>query len=78
MRWVVLILGVIAVLLGGLWLLQGLGIVTIPPILCVADCEGLEGPSATWAIVGFAVVAAGAFAIYYSRRLAGAGAAQSK
>ena len=26
MRWVVLILGVIAVLLGGLWLLQGLGI----------------------------------------------------
>jgi len=75
MRLATLILGVIAVLLGGLWLVQGLGIVTIPPILCVAECEVLEGPSTMWAIIGFVVVVAGALAIYFSRRPPRAGAA---
>jgi hypothetical protein len=59
---------VIGVLLGGLWLLQGLGIVQIPPILCVAECEPLEGPSAIWAIIGFVVAAAGAFGIFHALR----------
>jgi hypothetical protein len=55
--------GVILVLLGGLWLLQGLGAVTVPPLLCLADCEPLEGPSPTWAVIGFLALAAGVFAL---------------
>lgn len=66
MKAVVVTLGVIGLLLGGLWLLQGLGIATIPPILCVAECEALEGPSPAWAAIGLAVAVAGALAIYYA------------
>lgn len=68
MKIVLLILGVVGVLLGGLWFVQGLGIVTIPPILCVAECEPLEGPSAPWAIIGFAVLAAGLLALWWALR----------
>jgi hypothetical protein len=68
MKVVALILGVIAVLLGGLWLLQGLGVVQIEPIACIAECEALEGPSTTWAIIGFVVALAGVLAILYAVR----------
>lgn len=68
MKIVALVFGVIAVLLGGLWLLQGLGVVQIEPVACVAECEALEGPSPTWAIIGFVVAAAGALAILYAVR----------
>ena len=37
---------VLGVLLGGLWLVQGLGLVQIRPILCFADCEPVQGSSA--------------------------------
>lgn len=63
MRALVLVVSVIGVLLGGLWLLQGLGLVEVRPILCFANCEPVRGPSLTWAIVGFLVGAAGAFGI---------------
>ena len=63
-RFILLAVSVAAVLLGGLWLLQGLGLVQVKPILCVADCEPLQGPSAAWAIIGFLVLAAGAFGIF--------------
>jgi hypothetical protein len=62
----VLVVGVISVLLGGLWLLQGLDLVHVRPILCFADCVPLQGPSLTWAIIGFFVVTAGVIAILYS------------
>jgi hypothetical protein len=61
-----LVVGVICALLGGLWLLQGLGLVHVRPILCFADCAPVQGPSPTWAIVGFIMVAAGAVAIFYA------------
>ena len=35
--------GVIVALLGMLWLVQGLGIIQIDPILCVGDCEPITG-----------------------------------
>lgn len=57
-------IGVLGALLGGLWLLQGLGLVHIAPVLCVADCEPVQGASPTWAIIGLAVLAAGLLAIY--------------
>jgi len=59
MKALVLVVSVVAVLLGGLWLLQGLGLLTIQRILCVANCEPLEGPSTTWALAGVLVVALG-------------------
>lgn len=65
MSWIIIVVGLVAVLLGGLWLLQGLGLVVIEPILCVAECEPLQGPSAGWAIAGFIVLAVGALAIAY-------------
>jgi hypothetical protein len=68
MQWVMRIGGVIAVLLGGLWLVQGLGLVTIPPILCVADCETLTGPSTVWTIAGLVLLLVGAAAIVLAGR----------
>ena len=54
--------------LGGLWLLQGTGLVHVRPILCFADCAELQGPSTTWAIVGLIMVVVGAWGVVYSRR----------
>ena len=59
--------GVLCVLLGGLWLLQGLGLVHLRPILCFANCEPVQGPSTVWAMVGAVVLIAGIFAIRASR-----------
>ena len=67
MRWLLRIIGVIALLLGLLWLVQGLGLVTIPPILCVADCEALTGPDLGWAMAGLGLMLAGAAALVWSR-----------
>jgi hypothetical protein len=68
LRIVALVCGIIAVLLGGLWLLQGLGIVQLQPILCFADCVAVQGPSVTWAVVGAIALAVGGFGIAWSRR----------
>ena len=70
MRMVALVLGIIAVLLGGLWLLQGLGIVQVRPILCFADCAPIQGPSLTWAVVGAVALVVGGFGIVWSRKRA--------
>jgi hypothetical protein len=69
MKIIVLIFGVIAIMLGGLWLLQGLGLVRIRPILCFADCAAIQGASATWAIIGGVTLAIGGLAILWSRRV---------
>jgi hypothetical protein len=66
MKKTALIGGVIGILLGGLWLLQGLGLVQIRPILCFVDCAPVQGPSLTWASIGFVVVAVGVIAIIFS------------
>lgn len=68
MKVFIAIVGILALLLGGLWLLQGLGIVTIPPVLCVANCAPLEGPSTTWAIAGAVLLVAGLAALAYAFR----------
>lgn len=71
MRILALVLGVVAMLLGGLWLVQGLGWVHIEPIACVAECETLEGPSSLWAGIGAGVVVAGALAVWWGLRRRG-------
>jgi hypothetical protein len=60
--------GVLAVLLGGLWLLQGLGVVHMKPILCVAHCAPLQGPSTTWAIAGGLLALLGLIGALYGFR----------
>ncbi len=70
MRIVALVFGAAAVLLGGLWLLQGLGAVQIRPILCFVDCAPIQGPSTTWVVVGALALAFGGLAIFWSRRRA--------
>lgn len=67
MKNLTLFCGVIAVLLGSLWLLQGLGVVQIRPILCFVDCAPIQGASRTWTVIGFLMVAAGVVAIVRSR-----------
>lgn len=59
MKWVAGIVGALCVLLGGLWLLQGLGLVVMQPILCFANCEPLQGPSVMWTVIGGTVIAVG-------------------
>ncbi len=68
MKTMALVTGVISALLGGLWLLQGLGVVHIRPILCFADCAPIQGASLAWTIVGFLFVAAGLLATFVSVR----------
>ena len=63
-----LLVGVPVALLGALWLVQGLGVVRIEPIACVAECEPLQGPSPTWVAAGLLMVALGALAIYFALR----------
>lgn len=63
-----LVVGIVAILLGALWLLQGLGIVAIRPILCVANCTPVQGPSATWTSVGGVMLALGGVLAGYARK----------
>lgn len=58
--------GLIAALLGGLWLLQGLGVVHLRPVLCFADCVPIQGPSALWAVIGAVMFSAGGAAVVWS------------
>ena len=66
MKIAILVAGVISALLGGFWMLQGLGIVHLKPILCFAECEAVQGPSPTWAIAGCVLLVAGAVAILFT------------
>jgi hypothetical protein len=51
-RGIGILLGGCAGLLGALWLLQGLGLVHVRPILCLTACEGGRSASPTWSILG--------------------------
>lgn len=59
-------LGIFVMLLGTLWLLQGLGIVVMQPVLCFANCDYVQGPSALWAAIGVSSLVAGLVAIFFS------------
>ena len=67
-KWIASILGAVAVLLGGLWFLQGIGLVIIEPIACVGDCATLEGPSVPWAIAGVVAMLVGSAAFWLAWR----------
>jgi len=46
------LIGAFIAFLGLLWSLQGIGILQIRPILCVADCDEIVGGSPSWAVAG--------------------------
>jgi 2-hydroxy-6-oxonona-2,4-dienedioate hydrolase len=62
------VFGILSALLGGLWLLQGLGIVHVRPILCFADCAAIQGPSPTWVIIGGITLVISGLLIFWSMR----------
>ena len=62
------ILGLLALSLGALWVLQGTGLIHIRPILCVAQCEEIQGPSLVWAVAGLVLAAIGAWAARFGFR----------
>jgi hypothetical protein len=66
MKKVALVIGLIAAPLGALWLLQGLGIVHLRPILCFADCVPVQGPSTAWAVIGALLFTSGGTAVWWS------------
>ncbi len=70
MKYLAIALGTLIALLGLLWLLQGLGLVTMAPLLCFADCTPVVGPDATWVIAGAValVIGLGAFRFGVRRR----------
>jgi hypothetical protein len=67
-RWAIACVSILAFLLGGLWLLQGTGLVTIDPIACIGECEALEGPSVPWALAGAALMIAALAALWAATR----------
>jgi hypothetical protein len=50
LRWI--LFGAVSTLLGLLWFLQGADLVHIRPILCVANCQPLQGGSIGWMTAG--------------------------
>lgn len=65
---VLTILGTLVALLGTLWLVQGLGIVQIGPILCVADCEPITGRSVQWTVTGVLAMVVGMVLVWAGQR----------
>ncbi|WP_243668725.1 hypothetical protein [Methanoculleus chikugoensis] len=54
--------------IGLLWLLQGTGLLRIRPILCIANCEEIVGPSPVWAVSGLIALVIGAIVVFVSVR----------
>ncbi len=65
---VLTILGVIVGILGMLWLVQGLGIIQIDPILCVGDCEPITGRSVQWTVIGAIALFVGSVSVWAGLR----------
>ena len=65
---VLMILGVIVAPLGMLWLVQGLGIIQIDPILCVGDCEPIAGRSVQWTVIGAIALFMGSVSVWAGLR----------
>lgn len=52
--------GMLLILLGLLWILQGADLIHIDPVLCVADCRPVTGGSPGWLIAGVVTAVVGA------------------
>ncbi|MDV2481956.1 hypothetical protein F8E02_08030 [Methanoculleus sp. Wushi-C6] len=70
-RIVGVLIGAFIASLGLLWFLQGMAIIEMRPILCVADCEPLVGGSPTWAAAGAVALIIGVGVVLFSARRGG-------
>jgi hypothetical protein len=59
-------IGIILVIIGLVWFLQGTGILQLCPILCFADCECVTGGSRFWEAAGIIAVITGAVIVWLS------------
>lgn len=55
--------GAAVALLGTLWVVQGLGLVEVPPMLCIEACEPITGGSVRWTVIGAVAVLGGLAAL---------------
>ena len=69
MKMIVFVFGITASLLGGLWLLQGLDVVHVRPILCFSDCAPVSGASPKWAMIGAGLLAVGLASVFWFLKL---------
>jgi hypothetical protein len=71
LRWI--LFGAVSTPLGLHWFLQGADLVHIRPILCVANCQPLQGGSIGWMTVGalFLILGLAAVAVGFRRRRPG-------
>jgi hypothetical protein len=65
---VLTILGATVTLLGTLWVVQGLGIIQIDPVLCVGDCEPITGRSVEWTVTGAIALFVGSVIVWAGLR----------
>jgi hypothetical protein len=63
------IVGVVLMLLGLLWLLQGADTVHVRPILCVANCKPVTGGSVGWLTAGIVALLVGLLLVAGARYL---------
>lgn len=66
MKKIALVFGITASLLGGLWLLQGMDVVHVRPILCLAECTPVRDASLKWTMIGAGLLGAGLAAVLWS------------
>ena len=59
-------LGAFVGFLGLVWLLQGTGVLRVRPILCMANCEEVVGPSPLWAVSGIIALIIGIITVFVS------------
>jgi len=62
------LVGAFIAALGLLWFLQGMAIIELRPILCVANCEPLVGGSPSWAVAGAIAFIIGVVVVFFSAR----------
>jgi hypothetical protein len=62
------VVGMVLILLGLLWILQGADVVRIRPILCLANCQPITGGSPLWLAIGVVTSAVGLRVVGVLRR----------
>ncbi|HDR72707.1 MAG TPA: hypothetical protein ENN85_02140 [Methanoculleus sp.] len=62
------LIGALIAALGLLWFLQGVALIQMRPILCVANCEPIVGRSPFWAAAGVIAFLIGSGVAYLSAR----------
>jgi len=70
-RIVGVLIGAFIASLGLLWFLQGMAIIQMRPILCVANCGPIVGGSPLWAAAGVIAFVVGVGIAFFSARRGG-------